>query len=167
MKKKVVTCGSFDMFHVGHLELLKRASEIGELHVLVSTDAFHLEKKGFPPVIDLRDRMEIVRNLDCVYQVGIEMDWHAKFNYCESIGAKHFVMGSDWIGKFDEKCKTIGVEAIYLPRTAGISTTLLRNRSSIEYQKLIIDIIDDLYKDGLPGKAEVWLKKLNGLTTRE
>lgn len=119
---KVVTFGTFDLFHVGHLRLLERARALGdELVVGVSSDAMSRAKKGRPPVIPLAERMEIIAALRCVDGVFIEEDLALKRTYVTRVGADILAMGDDWTARFDD-LKDI-CRVVYLPRTAGISTT--------------------------------------------
>jgi glycerol-3-phosphate cytidylyltransferase len=118
----VVTFGTFDVFHVGHLRLLERAAEFGDrLVVGVSTDQLNIEKKGRPPVYTQDERCEIVRALKCVDQVFLEESLSLKGEYLKTYQANTLVMGDDWEHKFDE-FSTI-CDVVYLPRTPAISTT--------------------------------------------
>ncbi len=122
--KKVITYGTFDLFHVGHLNILKRAKELGDyLVVAVSSDAFNAVK-GKKCVIPDYERMAIVEAIKYVDEVIPENDWEQKVRDVKEHNIDVFVMGDDWEGKFDflkEYC-----EVVYLPRTAGISTTQLK-----------------------------------------
>lgn len=122
--KKVITYGTFDLFHVGHLNLLKRAKELGDyLIVAVSSDAFN-EIKGKHCVIKDTDRMAIVEAIRYVDEVILEEDWDQKVDDIKKYDIDTFVIGEDWQGKFDylsEYC-----DVVYLPRTDGISTTQLK-----------------------------------------
>ena len=128
--KTVITYGTFDLFHVGHLRLLERAKALagegGKLIVAVSTDRFNRIEKNKVCSIPERERMEIVAALRCVDQVIPEDNWEQKKSdvakYCVDI----FVMGDDWEGKFDflkTQC-----EVVYLPRTPEISSAGLKER---------------------------------------
>lgn len=124
-KIKVITYGTFDLFHIGHLNLLKRAKKLGDfLIVAVSSDEFS-RSKGKQPVFPLQQRMEILSSIRYVDQVIIENNWAQKVDDVKKYDVDIFVMGDDWQGKFDflkEHCKVI-----YLPRTKGISTTQIKN----------------------------------------
>ncbi|MBO4214610.1 MAG: glycerol-3-phosphate cytidylyltransferase [Lachnospiraceae bacterium] len=125
--KKVITYGTFDLFHIGHLNLLRRAKELGDyLIVAVSTDRFNLEEKGKICAISDTDRMEIVRAIRYVDEVIPEDSWDQKVKDCKKYGIDVFVMGDDWKGKFDF-LKDEGVEVVYLPRTEGISSTKIKH----------------------------------------
>ncbi len=125
MALTVVTFGTYDLFHYGHLRLLERASALGtRLVVGVSSDALNIAKKGRAPVISLVHRMRIVGALDVVDEVFVEESLELKGQYLREHGADLLVMGDDWQGKFDhfrELC-----DVAYLPRTEGISTTYLK-----------------------------------------
>ncbi|MEP5566525.1 MAG: adenylyltransferase/cytidyltransferase family protein [Halioglobus sp.] len=122
MTRSVLTFGTFDVFHVGHLRLLERAASLGErLIVGVSTDALNCSKKGRAPVYDQGQRIEIVSALRCVEHAFFEESLDLKGEYIERYKADFLVMGDDWQGKFDE-FKDL-CEVVYLPRTPAISTT--------------------------------------------
>ena len=124
MKKTVLTYGTFDLFHIGHLRLLDRLSSLGEeLIVGVSTDEFN-RVKGKQTIIPYKDRIEIIRNLRCVDQVIPEQDWEQKIEDIKRYNVSLLGMGSDWQGRFDD----LGAhcEVVYLPRTEGVSTTELK-----------------------------------------
>ena len=122
--KTVVTYGTFDLFHVGHLKLLERARALGDrLIVGVSTDAFN-EAKGKRTVIPYADRAAIVQALQVVDAVIPEESWAQKTEDIRRHGIDVFVMGEDWKGKFDE-LKAL-CEVVYLPRTALVSTTSIK-----------------------------------------
>jgi glycerol-3-phosphate cytidylyltransferase len=138
MSKKVITYGTFDMFHVGHLELLKRLKSHGdELIVAVSTDEFN-EIKGKKTIIPYEQRAQIVEAIKYVDKVIPEEHWEQKVEDVKKYDIDLFIMGDDWEGKFDflkEYC-----DVLYLPRTDGISSTALKDTlktiSSINIQEL-------------------------------
>lgn len=120
--KKVLTFGTFDLFHIGHLQILKRAKALGAyLIVGVSTDALNFSKKQRNPICSEKHRMEIIQELKCVDEVFFENSLELKRQYIIDTKADILVMGDDWKGRFDE-FKDI-CEVIYLPRTPSISTT--------------------------------------------
>ena len=123
-KKRIITYGTFDMFHIGHLNLLNRLSELGdELIVAVSTDEFNAIK-GKKTLIPYEQRAEIVRNIKCVSRVIGEENWEQKEQDIKCHEIDVFAMGNDWEGKFDflkPHC-----EVVYLPRTEDVSTTELK-----------------------------------------
>lgn len=124
MPKTVITYGTFDMFHVGHLRLFKRMRELGEqVIVAVSTDEFNA-LKGKQALIPYAERKEIIEALGCVDLVIPEQSWDQKASDIQRYGVDIFVMGDDWTGKFDElkaHCRVI-----YLHRTTGICSSELR-----------------------------------------
>lgn len=122
--KRVITYGTFDLFHIGHLNLLKRAKALGDyLIVAVSSDEFNLQKGKVCKIKDI-DRMQIVEAIKYVDQVIPETSWDQKIEDVKKYDVDVFVMGDDWKGKFDflkDYC-----EVVYLPRTEGISSTQLK-----------------------------------------
>lgn len=120
--KTVITFGTFDVFHVGHINILQRAASLGDqLIVGVSTDALNFSKKGRNPIYSEDDRMKIVNSLRYVNLCFPEESLEKKAEYIQRFGADLLVMGDDWLGKFDylkEFC-----EVVYLPRTPSVSTT--------------------------------------------
>lgn len=119
--KKVLTYGTFDLLHHGHIRLLERAKALGDhLIVAISSDEFNLGK-GKACTYPYEERAYIVSSLKCVDAVIPETCWEQKIKDVQEYNIDIFVMGNDWEGKFDflkEYC-----EVIYLPRTEGISTT--------------------------------------------
>jgi glycerol-3-phosphate cytidylyltransferase len=121
----VLTYGTFDLFHIGHLNLLKRLKALGDtLIVAVSTDEFN-RGKGKQTIIRFEDRIEIVRSCRYVDLAIPETCWEQKLEDVKAHGVSVFAMGDDWAGKFDflkPHC-----EVVYLPRTADISSTSIKN----------------------------------------
>lgn len=121
---RVLTFGSFDVLHIGHLRILERAASLGHhLTVGISTDALNLSKKNRLPVYPEEQRLSLVAALRCVDNVFLERSLEAKAEYIREHSADVLVMGDDWEGRFDEfsaLCKVV-----YLPRTPAISTTAL------------------------------------------
>ncbi len=127
--RTVVTFGTFDVFHVGHLRVIERAAALGDrLVVGVSADALNLRKKGREPVFSEDERLEIVASLKVVDEVFVEESLELKRDYLIRYAADVLVMGDDWSGRFDE-FKDI-CEVVYLPRTPAISTTALIEKIS-------------------------------------
>jgi glycerol-3-phosphate cytidylyltransferase len=121
-RRRVITFGTFDVFHVGHLRILERARVLGDhLVVGVSTDSFNESKKGRPPVYPQEERAEIVAALRCVDEVFFEESLELKAEYIRQYDVDVLVMGDDWQGRFDEFGSLC--EVVYLPRTPAISTT--------------------------------------------
>lgn len=125
MKEKIViTYGTFDLFHVGHVRLLKRLRNLGtKLIVGLSTDEFN-SIKGKKAFFSYQDRKEILSSCKYVDFVFPENNWNQKRNDIEKYNADIFGMGNDWEGKFDD-LKDI-CEVIYLSRTEDISTTHIK-----------------------------------------
>lgn len=122
MTKRIITFGTFDMFHVGHLNILERAKSLGtNLIVGVSSDQLNFSKKSRYPICNQIDRSHIVSALKCVDEVFIEESLELKAEYIRKYSADCLVMGDDWLGKFDQMQEFC--EVIYLPRTPSISTT--------------------------------------------
>jgi glycerol-3-phosphate cytidylyltransferase len=122
--RRIITFGTFDVFHAGHLALLERAAALGgHLTVGVSSDELNVDKKGRRPVYDLADRMRIVGALRCVDDVFVERSLEDKRQYVLSHGADLLVMGDDWTGRFDWLADVCRV--VYLARTPSVSTTAI------------------------------------------
>lgn len=132
MKKYKVgyTQGTYDMFHIGHLNLLKHASELCEyLIVGINSDELVKEYKHKVPVINEEERAEIVRNIKCVDECYIvttldKKDAYKKFHF------DAIFIGDDWKGnsrweRTQEEMKSMGVDLVYLPHTSGVSSTAL------------------------------------------
>ncbi len=122
--KKVITYGTFDLLHVGHINLLRRAKELGDyLVVALSSDEFNAikNKKSYYPYEDRKIILEAIKYVD---EVIPEYTWEQKIDDVINHKIDVFVMGDDWKGKFDflkDYC-----EVVYLPRTEGISTTKIK-----------------------------------------
>lgn len=120
--KRVLTFGTFDLFHIGHLQILKRAKSLGTyLIVGISTDALNFSKKQRNPICNQKHRREIIQELKCVDDVFFEESLELKRQYIIDTKADILVMGDDWKGRFDEFNDIC--EVIYLPRTPSVSTT--------------------------------------------
>lgn len=125
MKKVVITYGTFDLFHIGHLNLFRRLKACGDyLIVAVSTDEFNA-RKGKQTVVPYVNRLEIVRQIKYVDKVIAEHDWAQKRSDIVQFGVSVFGMGHDWEGQFDELKDCC--EVIYLPRTEAISSSQLKH----------------------------------------
>lgn len=119
---RVITFGTFDILHYGHIRILERSREMGDtLIVGVSSDALNFRKKGRQPVYSEFERKSILKSLRCVDEVFLEESLELKRQYILDHKADMLVMGDDWAGKFDE-FKDI-CDVVYLPRTPSISTT--------------------------------------------
>ncbi|MDM5196282.1 MULTISPECIES: glycerol-3-phosphate cytidylyltransferase [Bacillus] len=122
--KKVITYGTFDLLHWGHINLLKRAKDLGDyLIVAVSSDEFNKlkNKKSYHSYENRKMILEAVRYVD---EVIPEHNWEQKVKDVVNHDVDTFVMGDDWEGEFDELSEYC--EVVYLPRTAGISTTKIK-----------------------------------------
>ncbi len=123
--KRVITYGTYDVLHFGHINLLKRAKALGDyLIVGISTDEFN-SVKGKKAYYMYEQRKSIIENLRFVDLVIPENSWAQKPNDIQKYQADIFVMGNDWEGKFDELEELC--EVIYLPRTEGVSSTQTKN----------------------------------------
>ncbi|HET6628128.1 MAG TPA: adenylyltransferase/cytidyltransferase family protein [Nocardioidaceae bacterium] len=124
MTRTVITFGTFDLFHVGHLRVIERAAALGDrLVVGVSADALNERKKGRAPVFSQDERLAIVAALKPVDEVFVEESLELKRHYIEQFKADVLVMGDDWAGKFDDLSDVCEVQ--YLERTPSISTTAI------------------------------------------
>lgn len=150
MVKTIITYGTFDLFHIGHLKLLQRLKSLGdELIVAVSTDEFNTIK-GKKTIIPYAQRAEIVENIKCVDMVIPENDWEQKTKDVQKYNIDVFAIGNDWEGKFDflkEYC-----DVVYLDRTDGISSTQLKNTLktfSVSKDEILkaFDILEQLKSD--------------------
>lgn len=132
MKKKIIgyTTGVYDMFHIGHLNILRRAKEQCDFLIVgVSTDELVQKDKHKTPIISFSERFEIIKELRCVDMVVPQYNK----DKMEAWNMHHFdkmFVGSDWKGTpqwkhFEEQFKPLGVEIVYLPHTDGISSTIL------------------------------------------
>jgi glycerol-3-phosphate cytidylyltransferase len=147
----VITYGTFDMFHIGHLRLLQRLQQMGDrLIVGVSTDAFNAIKEK-KTLIPYEQRAEIVSNIKGVNRVIPETNWEQKIDDIQKYDVNTFAIGEDWRGKFDflkDYC-----EVVYLERTKDISTTQLKksltNFLSIPREDILkaFEVIELLKKD--------------------
>lgn len=128
--KKVITYGTYDLFHRGHYNLLKRAKDLGDyLIVGVTTDNFDLERGKMNTCNNVMERIEAVKATGLADQIVIEEYRGQKIDDIQKYGVDIFAIGSDWEGYFDylkEFC-----EVVYLPRTQGISSTQLRQERPI------------------------------------
>ena len=123
--KRVITYGTFDLLHYGHINILRRAKALGDyLIVVLSTDEFNWNMKGKKSYFTYEERKAMLEAIRYVDLVVPEDNWEQKNTDVEKYNADVFVMGDDWEGKFDflkDKC-----EVVYLPRTPEISTTKIK-----------------------------------------
>lgn len=133
--KRVITYGTYDLLHYGHINLLERAKALGDyLVVVISTDEFNWNMKNKKCYFTYEERKRMVEALRCVDLVIPETCWEQKVTDVEKYDIDVFVMGDDWEGKFDflkDQC-----EVVYLPRTPEISTTQIKqDLKDIEVKK--------------------------------
>lgn len=122
--KKVITYGTFDLLHKGHIHLLRRAKELGDyLIVALSTDEFNA-RKGKKAYYDYEHRKIVVEAVRYVDEVIPEVSWEQKVADVKKYDIDIFVMGDDWRGEFD--FLRAHCDVVYLPRTTGISTTKIK-----------------------------------------
>ena len=123
--KKVITYGTFDLLHVGHINLIRRAKEMGDyLIVGLSTDEFN-EMKNKQASQSYENRKIILESIKYIDEVIAERTWEQRIDDIKKYDIDLFVIGDDWEGKFDylrEYC-----DVVYLPRTVGVSTTQLKS----------------------------------------
>ena len=126
--RKVITYGTYDVLHQGHINLLKRAKELGDyLIVGVTSDRFDRERGKLNVKNNVLERVEAVRKTGYADEIIIEDYVGQKIDDIQKYNIDIFTVGSDWVGKFDylnEFCKVV-----YLPRTEGVSSTQIRNES--------------------------------------
>lgn len=133
--KKGYTSGVYDMFHIGHLNILKNAKEYCDYLVVgITTDELCYKRKKKFPMINFNDRIEIVRSIRYVDQVVPQEDMD-KLSMVKKLQCDVVFVGSDWKGtpswdEYEKQFKEIGVDVIYLPHTDGISSTILREKIS-------------------------------------
>ena len=124
--KKVITYGTFDLLHYGHINLLKRAKSLGDyLIVGLSTDEFNNKEKNKECYFDYENRKSLLDAVKYVDLVIPEETWEQKVSDIKKYNVDVFVIGDDWEGKFDY-LEDIGIEVVYLPRTKEISTTKIK-----------------------------------------
>lgn len=129
--KRIITFGTFDLFHIGHLKILERAKQEGDyLIVGVSSDELNI-KKGKKSVFPINERVEIVKSIKYVDEVFIEESLELKDEYIKNFKAELLVMGDDWKDKFN----WVSCPVKYLERTPNISTTYLKNSIAMVYKE--------------------------------
>ncbi|ENP8456979.1 adenylyltransferase/cytidyltransferase family protein [Photobacterium damselae] len=139
MKKIGYTTGVFDMFHIGHLNLLKRAKlECDYLIVGVTTDELSAQAKGKKPIIPLVERMEIVENIKFVDEVIPQVNYD-KYEAWRNIGFDKMFVGDDWKGsnkwnELEKEFNSLGVEIVYFPYSKNTSSTVLRKKLKIIHE---------------------------------
>ena len=145
--KRVITYGTFDLLHYGHINLLRRAKALGDyLIVALSTDEFNWNSKKKRTYFPYEQRKQLLESIRYVDLVIPEEDWNQKKNDMHEYHIDTFVMGDDWKGKFDF-LKEEGVDVVYLPRTPEISSSKIKKdlydaNEVTEESKLSHDDID-------------------------
>lgn len=141
-KKIVMTYGTYDLFHIGHLRLLERLKSLGDyLIVGVSTDDFNAQKNK-KTIIPFEDRIQIVQSIKCVDLAIPEKNWDQKKDDILNYNVDIFGMGHDWEGKFDHLKDFC--EVVYLSRTEGISSTQIKTSLKVLDQKNITEMKEAL-----------------------
>ena len=136
--KTVLTYGTYDLFHVGHVRLLKRLRSMGDrLIVGCSSDEFN-SLKGKTSIFSYEERAEILQSCEFVDLVFPEHHWDQKVDDIRTYQASIFAMGDDWSGKFDHLSEF--TEVYYLPRTDGISSTDIKSILSSSQEQKIMQI---------------------------
>lgn len=125
--KRIITYGTFDLLHYGHINLLRRAKEQGDyLIVALSADEFNWNEKHKKTYFSFEKRKQLLEAIRYVDLVIPENNWEQKTTDVEEYHVDKLVMGDDWAGKFDFVEEETGTEVIYLPRTPEISTTQIK-----------------------------------------
>lgn len=138
----VLTYGTFDLFHIGHLNLINRLAELGDRLIIgVSTDEFNAGK-GKTSVVSFEDRSRIIASIKGVDLVIPETSWDQKASDITEHDVDVFAIGDDWRGKFDELQDVC--EVVYLPRTDGISSTQIKQMLRVLDPKHINEMQDAL-----------------------
>ncbi|MDT2764817.1 glycerol-3-phosphate cytidylyltransferase [Enterococcus asini] len=133
--KRIITYGTFDLLHYGHINLLKRAKEQGDyLVVALSTDEFNWSKKQKKCYFSFEKRKQLLEAIRYVDLVIPENAWEQKVTDISLYQIDTFVMGDDWAGKFDFIEEETDAQVVYLPRTPEISTTQIKK--DLEHNKL-------------------------------
>ena len=125
--KRVITYGTFDLLHYGHINLLRRAKEQGDyLVVALSTDEFNFQKKKEKCYFSYEKRKQLLEAIRYVDLVIPEESWGQKITDIKEYQIDTFVMGNDWTGKFDFIEESTAAKVIYLSLTPQISTTKIK-----------------------------------------
>lgn len=133
--RRVITYGTFDLLHYGHINLLRRAKALGDyLIVALSTDEFNWNMKQKKCYFSYEQRKQLLEAIRYVDLVIPEENWEQKVTDAKEYHIDTFVIGDDWTGKFDF-LKDQGVEVVYLPRTPEISTTQIKNDLNMKETK--------------------------------
>lgn len=124
--KRVITYGTFDLLHYGHINLLRRAKALGDYLILaLSTDEFNWDSKNKKTYFSYEQRKQLLESIRYVDLVIPEENWNQKKNDMHEYHIDTFVMGDDWKGKFDF-LRNEGVDVVYPPRTTEISSSKIK-----------------------------------------
>ncbi|MBR2786975.1 MAG: glycerol-3-phosphate cytidylyltransferase [Clostridia bacterium] len=153
--KRILTYGTFDLLHYGHIRLLKRAKELGDyLIVAISTDEFNAikQKKAYHNYQTRKEMLEAVRYVDLVIP---EESWEQKINDVKTYNVDVVVMGDDWAGneKFEELKDYCDV--VYLERTKGVSTTQIKRELGLQKPVNGVNQIPEPSKNLITNKAVI------------
>ena len=133
--KVIISYGTYDLFHYGHVQILKRMKHMGDKLVIgCSTDSFN-SSKGKKSFFSYKERYEILSSCKYVDHVFPEVSWDQKVDDINKYKADIFVIGDDWTGKFDFIETETNCSVVYLPRTLGISTTNIKNALAVISQE--------------------------------
>lgn len=151
--KRVITYGTFDTFHFGHIELLLKAKSYGdELYVCLSTDEFNLSK-GKTSAFNYEKRKQWLECINLIDKVIPENSWEQKIKDVKEYNIDVFAIGDDWRGKFDflnDFC-----EVIYLPRTEDISSSIIKKAIDWRLQPAQRDRVDEKYTRDIIKKLSI------------
>lgn len=137
--KRVITYGTFDMLHYGHINLLRRAKQLGDyLIVVLSSDEFNWESKQKKTYFSYEKRKQLLEAIRYVDLVIPENSWEQKVSDMKEYHVDTLVMGDDWSGKFDFIEEKTDTEVVYLPRTPEISTSQIK--TDLNKKKLATDV---------------------------
>lgn len=131
--KRIITYGTFDLLHYGHINLLKRAKEQGDyLIVALSTDEFNWNEKQKKCYFSYEKRKQLLEAIRYVDLVIPEETWEQKLTDIKKYQIDTFIMGDDWAGKFDFINEKVDVKVNYVPRTPEISTTQIKKDLGVD-----------------------------------
>lgn len=137
--KRVITYGTFDMLHYGHINLLRRAKQMGDyLIVVLSSDEFNWDSKQKKTYFSYEKRKQLLEAIRYVDLVIPENSWDQKVSDMKEYHIDTMVIGDDWAGKFDFIEDETEAEVVYLPRTPEISTSQIKN--DLNEKKLSTDV---------------------------
>ena len=138
----VISYGTYDLFHYGHVQILKRMKQMGDKLIIGCSSDFFNASKGKVSFFNYEERSEILKACKYVDDVFPENNWEQKIADISKYRANLFVMGDDWCGEFDFIEKETECSVMYLPRTAGVSTTDIKQALSainLEKRNIILE----------------------------